>query len=242
MNAREIGLDYFQIYNLEYPVDLPRRLPSAARTCWLKDQFDQEPVQSRVDLLNRFADRVSKNGEPLFDKNAHLTCYRLIRPPRESLIRRSVWVANQFLEGREQELQIREPLGLMVPARKRMPRGEWSRETKLDHYKIYRVTRGRPINATVTLEDQFGRRKTWVHYPVAFAAPVWKKREREFPILNDHAHLTIYTVDASEDVPVTIYILDQFFPSRPLRLRLDVSYLLAVPSKKLGWETAGTNT
>jgi hypothetical protein len=35
----------------------------------------------RLKLLDFFANPVSKNGEPLYDKNAHLAWYRGVQPP-----------------------------------------------------------------------------------------------------------------------------------------------------------------
>jgi len=234
MKAIELNLDYFQIYNLIEPIPLVRRLRPEARICKLKDQFDEEPIKGIVEMLGKFADRVSKNEEPLYDKNAHLTIYRLKRP--EPVVMRRVSVANQFNHEEPQEFYTREVLGLMVPARKRFARRAFTDETELDHYKIYRVVEAKPVETLVNLEDQFGRRETTVHHPVLFAVPVWKKREKEYPIINEEAHLTIYAVNGMELKPIVIDILDQFFPSKPLRLKMDISLLLAVPSKKLDWE------
>lgn len=234
MNAVELHLDYFQIYNLVKPIALLRRLTAEQRICMLKDQFDEEPIKSRVDVLGKFADRVSKNDEPIFDKNAHLTVYRLNRPRVVTM--RRVIVANQFQDGKEQEFFTREVLGLMVPARKRFGRRTFSEETKLDHYRIYRVVEAKPVEKLVNLEDQFGKRETMVHQPILFAVPVWKKREKEYHINNDEAHLTIYAINGKEEKPIEIDILDQFFHKKPLHLIMDISLLLAVPSKKLHWE------
>lgn len=232
MNAIEFRLDYFQLYNLEQPVNLASR-PLAARTAELKGQFDKVPERYRLEWLFGFADRASKNGEKLYDPNAHLTCYAVRGPTNIQPIRRHVLVANQF--GKEQELEIREVFALMVPCVKRIrPQGPSSERTKLDHYNVYRVTQGRPVEGPpIKLADQFDTRETRVYKPYAFAVPVWKKHgNEEFPILNP-AHLTIYWVDSSRDVPTEIDTLDQFFTHR--FLKLGVSQLLAVPSKKLRW-------
>lgn len=234
MKAEELHLDYFQIYNLTRPIPLSRRLPIDERTCMLKDQFDEEPIVTRVEELSKFADRASKNDEPIFDKEAHLVIYKLPRPKLSTM--RRVVVANQFMDEKEQVFFTRELIGLMVPALKRFGRRTFSKETKLDHYKIYRVVEASPVETIVKLEDQFGRRETKAHQPIFFAVPSWKKREKEYPIINDEAHLTIYAVDGREMKPIGIEVLDQFFPSKPPRLYLDISLLLAVPSKKLGWE------
>jgi hypothetical protein len=238
MSAVDLQLDYFQIYDLEPVVSLRgRRL--ATRTVALRGQFDEEPETGVLTGLIRFADRVSKNGERLYDKGAHLTWYTWVRP----LIRRPRWrrvqVSNQFAE--EQELHIREAAGLWVPARKKiLPDGAWSeKSTRLYHYRVYRVAWAQEVKyPSIELEDQFGGRKTRPLYPVAFAVPVWKKREGQSEPMPDGApgaaHLTIYRVEPSEKLSVKIATRDQFYAFRSLKL--GASELLAVPSQKRGWE------
>ena len=79
MNAVDFQLDYFQIYDLKPVIDLRQR-PVAPRTAWLRGQFDREAERGLLTGLIRFADRVSKNGEKLFDENAHMTGYIWHRP------------------------------------------------------------------------------------------------------------------------------------------------------------------
>ena len=228
MNAVDLGLDYFQIYELERPVDVSR----AGELVALQGQFDEEAEKARPVCMIRFADRVRKNNEELYDKNAHLTWYRLGWRTDPRVIRH-VTIANQFTK--EQELEIHQVIGLLVPARMRTGhRRAFSKETRLDHYKVYEAFGPQVDAPPIELEDQFHRRQTRVYYPVAFAVPVWKEHKERFDILNEKAHLTIYRVDTSRDLPIVIDTLDQFFPLRGLKL--GVSRLLAVPSKKLDWK------
>lgn len=232
MDANDFRLDYFQIYRLDNPVYLTaRRL--AGRTAEIQGQFDEEPVKRTLEIYRQFADRVMKNEEKLYNPHAHLNCYALRASPIKP-VRRTVWVANQF--GEEQVIQIREPIAVMVPARKRVKAAnEWTPRTELDHYLVYQVVRAKTVDAVVKLSDQFGVRKTRVYHPIAFAVPVSKRRpEHESKIINPEAHLTIYLIDKSEDMDVVLDTADQFYSYR-LR-KLGLGHLLAVPSKKLDWK------
>ena len=73
MTAKELRLDYFQIY------DVANR--PAEGSVLLQGQFDQTPLKMQLALLDFFANPVSKNGEPIYDKNAHLAWYRGAQPP-----------------------------------------------------------------------------------------------------------------------------------------------------------------
>ena len=115
MQAVDLKLDYFQIYDLEEVVDLSGR-PRVERTVTLTGQFGEE--KGRIERLVRFADRASKNKEELYDPNAHLLGYRLTRMTTVRSRWRRVWVANQLTD--KQELHIRGASGLWVPAQKRI--------------------------------------------------------------------------------------------------------------------------
>jgi len=230
MNAIEFRLDYFQIYELERPISILR-----TTIVELRGQFDKEYAKARLISLDKFADRVSKNGEDFYDKNAHLNWYSL-RQPNIPNRRRLVIVRNQFYP-QEQELLIYRLVGLLVPAQKRIyPSRKFSPITELDHYKVYRVIEGQRVDRPpVKLEDQFGGREARVYEPYCFAVPVFKKyRDKEYKILNKDAHLTIYKATPSKDVPAVVDTRDQFAARRGLKL--GPSYLLAVPSKKVDWK------
>lgn len=226
MNARKLQLDYFQIYDIEIPKDV-RELSPKVR---LRGQFDTEEGEwAKPQFLKKFANPVSKNGEPIFDKIAHLTWYNM--NSTDPAVLRNVTIENQF---GKQVILTYDVRGLLVPALKRKPGSVFPRPTKLklDHYKIYRVINVKRVDKSVKLEDQFHKREATVYHPVAFAVPVSKEHHgKVFPIHNSKAHLTIYQVEQSKDMPDMIDARDQFGLHR--YLKMGVSYLLAVPSKKL---------
>lgn len=126
MTAKELKLDYFKIYDME-----DRKVQSKVL---LKGQFDRRPQPMQLALLDCFANPVSINGEPLYDKNAHLAWYRGLRS-REPI--RRVVLQNQF--GKIQ-IWVGTGSGLLVPTQK-VERGSKFPEA-LDHYKVYRVVDG----------------------------------------------------------------------------------------------------
>ena len=85
MTAKELKLDYFQIY------DVANR--QATGTILLQGQFDKQGLRMQLALLDFFANPVAKNAEPIYDKNAHLTWYRGVQPPEPM---RAVILENQF--------------------------------------------------------------------------------------------------------------------------------------------------
>jgi hypothetical protein len=226
MNAKDFELDYFQLYDIENPEDISRYSPSVR----LKGQFDEEPEWARLQVLKKFANPVSKNGEEVFDKNAHVTLYNLYSSDQRII--RHVTVANQF---GEQEIVIYHAVGLLAPALKARQGRRFTQPTKLDHYKVYRVINGQQVEKSVKLEDQFHARATKVRHPIALAVPVTKEHYGHVhAIHNPKAHLVIYLVEHSKDMPDVIHARDQF-GIHPY-LKMGVSYLLAVPSKKVDWK------
>jgi hypothetical protein len=218
MNAHELKLDYFQIYDAANQW--------VRESVLLKDQFDEEPERNRLVYLDWFANPVSKNREEMYDKRAHFTGYYLYQSIPDPL--RLVYVENQF---GKQKFIIGRTFRLLVPAAKRTREGTlYSRE--LGHYKVHGVIDGEPPGKEVTLEDQFGRSETPVLRPYGFAAPAQKIHEgRESPIFNERTHLVLYWVRPRR-MRKGIAVADQFGRYyvgiyRPL--------LLAVPSIKLEW-------
>jgi hypothetical protein len=230
MNAIEFRLDYFQIYELKMPHIIPRAVSVS-----LKGQFDKEPVNVRLGSLVKFADRVSKNKEKLFDTNAHLTWYNFLEIKTPAVVRRVI-VANQFYPQGE-ELFIYNPVGLMVPARKRLPpRVKYTIKTNLDHYLVYRVLGGKTMDLPpINLVDQFSSRETRLFQPLYFAVPVQKTYKTETAIINPDAHLTIYQVGFYKSkMPITIDTSDQISPGPGIQL--EIALMLAAPSKKVEWK------
>ena len=220
MTAQELKLDYFKFY------DVPNQ--EAGYIIALQGQFDQSPERVRCNYLNFFANPASKNGEPLFDKNAHFTWYDLYDPVPDPT--RLVAYQNQF---GKQRAYIGRTYALLAPAQKREPGSAFPE--RLDHYKVYQVLSGEPVSKAVKLEDQFGAGETKVYDPIFFAVPVKKWWEGQtFGIHNEKAHLAFYRI-YPESMQKAIVVRDQFGPRSLQTYR---SVLLAVPSVKLEWKEA----
>jgi hypothetical protein len=221
MNAQELKLDYFTIYDVvDYRVEYKVAL---------QGQFDEEPKEAELLALSNFANPVSKNKEPIYDPNAHLTWYWLYQPIPEPT--RRVGVGNQF---GEQEILIGKPTALLAPAQKEREESQFPEG--LDHFKLYWVLRGRePVDKDVALQDQFGIEEmgqTRVMYPILFGVPVKKEhRGKVSPIHNEEAHLMFYRIMPWK-CKQSRGVRDQF-DGRDLTFLQSV--LLAVPSVKLEW-------
>ncbi len=219
MDARELKLDYFRIYDIENC--------AAKGAVSTRGQFDRTVKRGLRADLDFFGVCTSKNREPLFNKSAHLTWYRLTRDVTEPT--RMVNVRNQFGEAR---LWIGRVEALLCPAQKVERGSEFPRG--LDHFKVYRVLDyGKPPDAGVALRDQFGSEETTVVVPDFFAVPVLKRVGRkEFPVVNPKAHLVIYRTPPRSSAKRATAV-DQFgrWPVRVVR-----AVGLAVPSLKLDWK------
>ncbi len=219
MNAHDMKLDYFQIYDVAN-----QRVREGVL---LKDQFNKEPDKCLLAHLDWFANPVSKNDEEFYDKRAHFTGYYLYQSVPDPT--RLVYFENQF---GDQKVIIGRPFRLLVPAAKRTKEGTlYSRE--LSHYKVYGVLEGEALKKEVTLRDQFGGSESVVTYPYGFAAPAVKVHEgKEYPITNEEAHLVLYRLTPRR-MERGITVGDQFG-----RYYVGVyqAILLAVPSRKLEWK------
>lgn len=221
MNATDLKLDYFLFYDVANQV-----LNEPIRA---QGQFDDEPESLRLTDLNLFANPVSKNGEELHDRYAHLTWYNVFDPAPEPT--RSVEVANQF---GQQKILTGRTIGFLAPTHKYEHGSQFPKE--LDHFKVYLVLHGEGIDKEVKLEDQFGDGKVDVFYPIAFAVPVWKQHgNATFDIHNDDAHLLIYRI-TPRNLEKSVLVRDQFGRRQ---LHVYRSLLLAAPSKKLNWKVQG---
>jgi hypothetical protein len=219
----DFKLDHFKLYDVQ-PY-------SSGATPVLRGQFDGAERPAVVGMLRQFANPVSKDGEPIQDRNNHLTVYDVATTFPEPT--RVIRLENQF---GKQELIIDRLLFLLVPAQKIEP-GLGYPDT-LDHYKGYRVANGSSINRTVSLADQFDVEDSVpVLEPLVFCVPVLKKYGgRVEEIKNPQDHPTIYRI-AGKEYQIAREVLDQFFP-RPIQLDIIRSQTLAVPSLKLEWSLA----
>jgi hypothetical protein len=217
--AADFRLDHFKVYVVkETPVE---------HVVAFKGQFDREPTKVALRAITNFANPVSKNGEGILDKNAHLTWY-LFKTERENP-KRVVLFENQF--GR-QKVIIGQPRWLLVPTQKLEEGSEFPR--RLDHYVGYEVLEGKSIGKAVSLEDQFGAEKeSAVRLPKVFCVPVEKTHgDRVSKIINERNHLAVYDITPREH-EVRIKTKDQFDDRIVAVLK---SVWLCVPSAKIEYE------
>jgi hypothetical protein len=219
MTAKELKLDYFKFYDVENR--------EAAGNLLLRGQFDRRPQKMRLRLLDFFANPVSKNGEPLYDKNAHLAWYRGVQPPEP--IRR-VLLENQFGKF---DIRTGTGYGLLVPTQK-IERGS-AFPGQLDHYKVYRLVDVELVpNKVLKLRDQFGGDEVKLRLPLYLAVPVMKRhRNKTYPIHNDRAHLLIFSV-TTRDLRKNIKLRNQFDSGTGVRTVR--SLMVGAPSLKRKWK------
>lgn len=219
MTAQELKLDYFKFYDIENR--------EADADLQLQGQFDQGPRKMRLRLLDFFANPVSKNGEPLYDKNAHLTWYRGVQPPEPP---RRVLLENQFGKF---DIRTGTGYGLLVPTQKLEPGSVFPE--KLDHFKVYRLLDAEQVPEKVLkLKDQFGGEEARLRLPLYFAVPVKKRHgDKTFPIHNEKAHLLIFSI-TPKDLPKELKVRNQF--TRGISVKVVRSLMLAAPSIKLEWK------
>lgn len=219
MTATELKLDYFKFYDVENR--------DAAADVLLKGQFDQRGQRMRVRLLDYFANPVSKNGEKMHDKHAHLAWYRGIQPVEPP---RRVVLENQF---GKLEIRVGTVYGLLVPTQKLEAGSLFPKE--LSHFKVYRLLDAEPAPGVVLkLRDQFGGDEVKLNLPRYFAVPVAKRHgDKSFPIYNERAHLLIYGITTKE-TPKAIKIRNQF--ANGVAVRVVRSLMLGAPSVKLDWK------
>jgi hypothetical protein len=219
MTAQDLKLDYFKFYDVENR--------AAEADVLLRGQFDKRAQRMRLRLLDFFANPVSKNGEPMYDKNAHLAWYRGIQPAEPP---RRVVLENQFGKF---DIRTGTGYGLLVPAQKIETGSVFPKE--LDHFKVYRLLDVEDVPAKVLkLRDQFGTDEVKLRLPLFFAVPVAKRHgDKTFRINNEGAHLLIFSITTRE-LQKPIRVRTQF--ARGVSLRVVRSLMLGVPSRKLEWK------
>ncbi|MBC7965231.1 MAG: hypothetical protein H7Z17_04820 [Fuerstia sp.] len=209
--AADFKLDHFKVYDVKDT--------KVAVTVALHGQFDKEAVKANLVALTHFANPVSKNKEPIRDKNAHLTWYRIEQEMKEP--KREIEIENQFGKHR---LVLGQPKFLLAPAEKKEPGSAFPKE--LDHFKVYEVLKGESVGKTVSLEDQFGiEGKVDVSLPKFFCVPVDKQHgDKLTKIRNGEDHLAVYEIASTSRLT-----LDQFGEHK---LAFEPCEMLCVPSKK----------
>ena len=217
-----LSLDHFKCYYAE-PIGPP------FEEVILEDQFGI--VQATVMGANFFCNPVEKYHDgkttPISNDDHHLTLYTIDYEAEPQT--RLVEITNQF---GTQQLTVSNPVGLAVPTHK-LTGGTPFPPVGLDHYLLYEVIDGPPVEVTVGLEDQFGDEEVLVMEPFFFANPVRKTHGTEVTeIENPQAHLVLYVIVGGafgEMVEVdNQFGLQALYVGDPA--------LLAVPSVKLSFE------
>jgi hypothetical protein len=218
ITAKELRLDYFKFY------DVGNR--DAAADLLLRGQFEQRPKKMQLRLLDFFANPASKNGEPMYNKDAHLAWYRGIQPA-EPL--RRVVLENQFGKF---DIRTGTGYGLLVPTQK-IERGS-AFPDNLDHFKVYRLVDVEPVRPkALMLRDQFGADETSLRLPLYLAVPVIKRHsEKVYPVQNERAHLLIFSI-ATRELQKRIRLRNQFTDGATINVVR--SLMLAAPSVKREW-------
>lgn len=195
-----------------------------------EDQFVFMPGW-QVETAEWFCNPVMKNSESIVNPDNHLTIYSL-----DSL--GTVWyveIANQF---GLQNLTVSGPVALAVPTWKLDP-GIHEPPMYLNHFLLYEVVQGSPVDENVNLDDQFPGDATGVNVtmPVYFANPVLCKYHDTYTgVWDPEAHLVFYEIsDNPEYYSGSGVSISNQFETQSLELA-STGQLLAVPSEKLYYE------
>ena len=201
--------------------------PYIGKVVYLEDQF--VAINATVEDAYWFCNPVEKLHDdvltPISNPDHHLTIYSLDYEEEPQM--RLVEVNNQF---GTQNLTVWGPVMLAVPTQKVEP-GSHEPPLRLDHYLLYQVEEGPPVDVVVVLNDQFGGEPdALVYEPVFLANPVRKGHAGAAvtEIVDPDAHLVFYGIE-SQPFQTQIQVVNQFGNQT-----LDLTYpdLLAVPSEK----------
>jgi len=140
------------------------------------------------------------------NKRDHLRCYQTDRGPLAGV---TVLLRNQFGPF---QADVRAPSSLCLPSTKQIvkkgtpprPKGTF----RLDHFQCYSI---RPSGSfktrSVTIRDQFGRRKLSVSKPFQLCAPVKKNKSR---VKNPVQHLVCYRARPARKIVRRVGVHNQF--------------------------------
>jgi hypothetical protein len=194
-SAQIVPENHYLVYQLanQYPVDI---------SLTLFDQFDEHFGEFSTNnlVLDKFANPVGKNNEPIFNELIHQTWWQINDPQGV----KEVGFLNQF---GHQTWDVGDGRYLVLPALKDQP-GDiplWN------HYKCYDAV-GPSLDIEVLLHDQWGGFGSWAVDPVLFCNPCIKElaNGERFEIVTPVAHLAVYRLEPTllGNVPATAY--DQF--------------------------------
>jgi hypothetical protein len=194
--AQNIPENHYLVYQLNqlYTVDIP---------VTLFDQFDQffpPPYSTNNLVMDKFANPVSKNGEPFFDFQIHQTWWQ-INDPQDV---KEVGLLNQF---GHQEWEVTDGRYLILPALKDEP----GQIPLWNHYKCYDAV-GEPVHLDVVLQDQWGTYTSIAVDPVLFCNPCIKELAGgiRYEIETPEAHLAVYRLEPPIPADNFAVAYDQF--------------------------------
>jgi hypothetical protein len=201
----------------------------------LEDQFVSLSAWMVPTRAEWFCNPVTKwhdgNVTSIVNPNNHLTIYNIGSWDRFW----HVEIVNQF---GPQNLTVSGPVALAVPTWKLDP-GNHTPPMYLDHFLLYEVVQGSPVDANVDLDDQFPGNATGVNVtmPVYFANPVlWKYHDGdETGAWDPEAHLVFYEISDNPEYYGGVNISNQFELLESCGLNV-TGQLLAVPSEKVSYE------
>lgn len=185
----------------------------------LADQFGSYFVDTF--FLEKFANPVHKNQEPIFFPEVHQTWWKVD-------LAGAGWrvvISNQF---GDQAWQVNDPQYLVLPARKYEP----GPPLQHNHYLAYSAF-GEPIHLDVNLIDQFGIVDAVVMEPLYLLNPVEKVHDGVlYPIIDPQAHLACYRIDPPLPYDIWVIAFDQFNHYMEWELMVADHDCLCVPSWK----------
>lgn len=213
--AQIVPENHYLVYQLSQPytVDI---------SVTIFDQFDQFfPTYSTNNLvMDKFANPVSKNGEPFFDFQIHQTWWQINDPQAN----KAVGLLNQF---GHQNWNVGDGRYLILPALK----DELGPIPVWNHYKCYDAI-GDPVHMQVDLMDQWGTYVSVAVDPVLFCNPCIKELAdgTRYEIVTPEAHLAVYQLEPRIPADNFAIALDQF---GEWDINAIEAIWLVVPSEKL---------
>ncbi len=220
LTAHELSLDYYTFHETTNE--------HVGEKVFLRCQFDAQGEGVAVTDRQRFANRATKNGEPVFDDDANLTWYDVVDPWIDPM--RKVEYEDQFGES---EILLGRLVALLVPTQNCS--GGHSPPDELDHFKVFEIVRANgPLGVKADFDGEFGATTTLLRERRYFGVPCVKRHAgREFEIHNEKAHLVLYRIDPDPAEPQLVRTRDQFGRHQ---FDLATAHLVGAPCLKLGWQ------
>jgi len=210
----QMGIDHYKTYEIFDG-------PYIERQTILRDQFGEAYADTMH--LEKFATPVSKNEEPIYDPEAHLSWWRLYTTQPYPI--KIVNVENQFGTF---DWTVRDPMYLLLPALKNTTGG--GEIPVKNHYLCYKAW-GDTMSINVTLTDQFDTSEALLLEPAFFCNPCEKEVDGvTYPIVDSLAHFTVYRVLNTNQYQIPVTVLDQF--GFYTEIFLGENRFLCVPAEK----------